>query len=72
MLGHRSPMKHSDRSLFKSRSSPPAAGGENKIPVGVENLDRGAVMKPLASASCTVAVITPEKAISRHTVKRDG
>jgi len=43
MLGHRSPMKHSDRSLFKSRSSPPAAGGENKIPVGVENLDRGAV-----------------------------
>ena len=43
MLGHRSPMKHSDRSLLKSRSSPPAAGGENKIPVGVENLDRGAV-----------------------------
>ena len=43
MLGHRSPMKHSDRSLFKSRSSPPAAGGENKIPGGVENVDRGAV-----------------------------
>ena len=61
-------MKHSDRSLFKSRSSPPAAGGENKIPVGVENLDRGAVSEAVG----IVAVITPEKAISRHTVNRDG
>ena len=43
MLGHRSLMKHSDRCLFKPCSSRPAAGGENKIPVGVENLDGGAI-----------------------------
>ena len=43
MLGHRSPMKHSDRSLFKSPSGPPAAGGENKILVCAENLDGGGI-----------------------------
>ena len=43
MLGHRSPMKRSDRCLLKPCPSRPAGGGENKIPVGVENLDRGAV-----------------------------
>ena len=43
MLGHRSPMKHSDRSLFKPCPSRPAADGENKILVCAENLDRGGI-----------------------------
>ena len=43
MLGHRSPMKRSDRCLLKPCPSRPAVDGENKILVCAENLDAGGI-----------------------------